>query len=313
MRLIHKKEIVLGEKVYQGIRGFPRSPSSNIAGIVFYPFTVSHFFYHFQIIAGTLFQALGFQQFTLALKKFKLLLQFIFYVSSYRHHVLPGGDEMGSRKYHDMSASSINFPGQGVKFNNPVYFIPKKVNANSFFPGRCRENLYYISPYPEMTSTESIIIALVMGFNQTAQQFFPTHLHSRTQRYGQFVVIIRSTQTIYTGYTGYNNDIAPFQERCGSRMAQLINFIINGGILFDISVSLRYISLRLVIIIIAYKILHCIFREELFEFRVELPGQSFIRRHNQSGALLLFDNFSHGKGFTGTSYSQQGLFPVTLI
>ncbi len=96
-------------------------------------------------------------------------------------------------------------------------------------------------------------------------------------------------------------------------MAQLINFIINGGILLDISISLRYIGLRLVVIIVTDKIFYGVFGKKLFEFRVELPGQGFIWCHNQGWALLLFNNLSHGKGFTGTSYPQEGLFPVTLI
>ena len=96
-------------------------------------------------------------------------------------------------------------------------------------------------------------------------------------------------------------------------MAQFINFIINRGILLNIGISLGHIGLRLVVIIITDKIFYSVFGKKLFKLRVELPGQGLVGCHDQGWALLLLNNLSHGKGFTGTSYPQEGLFLITFI
>ncbi len=83
-------------------------------------------------------------------------------------------------------------------------------------------------------------------------------------------------------------------------MAQFFYFLVNGAVLFDVSVCIGNIGLRLVVIIIAYKILHRIIGEKLLKFRTKLGGKGFIVGQHQGGAVYLLYNIGHGKGFTGT-------------
>ena len=78
-------------------------------------------------------------------------------------------------------------------------------------------------------------------------------------------------------------------------MPQLIDLLIDGGILFNINIRLRYISLRLVIIIIADKVLHGIVWEKFLKLAAKLRSQNFIRSHDQRGSLETSDNVGHGK------------------
>ncbi len=95
-------------------------------------------------------------------------------------------------------------------------------------------------------------------------------------------------------------------------MAQIIDFIIYGRIFFNIRIRGRHVGFRLIIIIITDEIFHRIFRKELFEFCIKLSGQRFIGSHHQGRPLHLLDDFGHGKSFTGTGHSQQGLLLVTF-
>ena len=69
------------------------------------------------------------------------------------------------------------------------------------------------------------------------------------------------------------------------------------------------IGFGLIIIIIRNKILDRVFREELFEFRIELCGESLIMRHNQRGHLQLLDNGCNGKRLARAGRAEQHLIP----
>ena len=61
-------------------------------------------------------------------------------------------------------------------------------------------------------------------------------------------------------------------------VAQAVNFVVNCGIFFDISISTGDIGLRLVIIEVANEIMDFVIREKLAKFRVKLCGKSLIMR-----------------------------------
>src|SRR3990167_8926089 len=96
-------------------------------------------------------------------------------------------------------------------------------------------------------------------------------------------------------------------------MAQAVNFLVNGGLFFNVSVSLRNISFGLIVIVVRDKIMHGVFRKELLEFAVELGGQSFIMGNYQGGFLNFFYNAGHGKSFARAGYAQQSLVAVAVF
>lgn len=63
-------------------------------------------------------------------------------------------------------------------------------------------------------------------------------------------------------------------------MAQFVDFIVYSAVLFNISISRRNICLRLIIVVIAYKVFNSVFGKKLLEFRAELCGKRFIVGEN---------------------------------
>ena len=64
------------------------------------------------------------------------------------------------------------------------------------------------------------------------------------------------------------------------------------GILGDVGVRRRHISLGLVVVVVGDKILHCVVWEEFFEFAVELCRQSLVMGDDQRGLIQLLDGRS---------------------
>ena len=81
-------------------------------------------------------------------------------------------------------------------------------------------------------------------------------------------------------------------------MAQFIYFVVYRKVFFYIRVGLRNVRFGLIIIVVRNKIFNPVFREKFAQFVAKLRGERFVVRYNQSGALNVLNNVSHGKSFT---------------
>ena len=67
------------------------------------------------------------------------------------------------------------------------------------------------------------------------------------------------------------------------------------------------------VIIIGYKVLNRVLREELFKLRIELPRQGLIVCDHQSRNVQLGDDVRHGKGLAGARNTKQSLALVAFL
>ena len=90
-------------------------------------------------------------------------------------------------------------------------------------------------------------------------------------------------------------------------MAELVNFLIDIGVFFDIGVGAGDIRFWLVVVVIRHKIFDGVVRKEFFELRVELGGQRFVVGEYQSRPAVLLDEIRHGEGLARTGHAEQHL------
>ena len=86
-----------------------------------------------------------------------------------------------------------------------------------------------------------------------------------------------------------------------------LDFLVDGGILFDIGVGGGDIRFRLVIIVVGDKVLDRAVRKELAKLGAELRGQRLVVRDDQRWALHALDDGGHRIGFARTGDAQQYL------
>ena len=278
-----------------------------MTGIVFDARTEAHFSEHFQIIIRALLQSLRFQKLVLSFELRQALLQLLFNPLNGELHFFGRGDIMRRGENRDMVSCPDDFACQHIYFRNTVDFIPEKFHTNGMLRRADRENFDHIPTDTKRTSFKIQIIAVILHFHQSAQDFIPVLLHAGAQGKHHAVVFLRVTQAINTGNAGNNNNILSLHQRRRGGMAQLINFIIDRGILFDIGIRTGYIRLRLIIVIIADEILHRIFGEKLLQLVIKLCRKGFIVRNDQGRLLDFLNDICHGKGFARTCNPQQGL------
>src|SRR5699024_12817970 len=72
--------------------------------------------------------------------------------------------------------------------------------------------------------------------------------------------------------------------------------------LFRSLILRRYISLRLIVVVVGDKKLDPVIWEEVAKLSVKLSSECLIVAHHQCRALFLINNISNGTCFTGTGY-----------
>ena len=93
-------------------------------------------------------------------------------------------------------------------------------------------------------------------------------------------------------------------------MAQLVDLVVDGGVLLNIRVSRWNVGLRLVVIIIGNEIFNGVFGKEFLELRAELGGQRLVVGQHKGRPVDARDDVGHGEGLARTGDAQQRLVMV---
>ena len=90
-------------------------------------------------------------------------------------------------------------------------------------------------------------------------------------------------------------------------MAQALDLVVDGGVLFDEGVRVGDVRLRLIVVIVGHEVFHGIFREEGPELLAQLGRQGLVVGQHQGGPLDPLDDLGHGVGLTAAGDAQQHL------
>ena len=207
----------------------------------------------------------------------------------------------------------FNFPCENINLCNTVNFITKKLHPHCRICIICRIDFHHVPSHPEGSTVKVSFIPVILNINQFSDDFIPVLLHSWPKRDDHILIVIRTSNSINTGYAGNNDNISPLAQRRRRRKTEFVNFIVYRRILGNVCVRRRHVGFRLIVVIVGYKILHCVLREEFLKLTVQLCCKCFIVRKYQSWLIKLGDNIRHGEGLTGACDTQQSLELVAFL
>ncbi len=124
------------------------------------------------------------------------------------------------------------------------------------------------------------------------------------------VIRFRRADAVDAGDGGDDDDVAAFEEGARGAHPEFVELVVDGGFLVDVNVGGGNVSFGLVKIVIADEIFDGVFGEERFELVVELRGECFVVREDESGPVAGFDQLGHRKCFAGTGDAEQYLVLV---
>ncbi len=212
-----------------------------------------------------------------------------------------------------MLQKSLELPGERIDFRDAVDLVAEKFHPDGGVVRLCGKNFHHIAVHAEFVSHKIDVVPLVLDFDQLFQKLVPVFLHPGPQGNHHGAVIDRVAQAVNAGNAGNNNDIPPLRKGRSGRMPQLVDFVVDGGILFNIGVCRRNIGLRLVIIVVADEILDGVLREKFPKLGTELGRQRFVVGENERRAVHPRDHVRHSKRFSGARHAQQRLLFVAAL
>ena len=307
MGLVHDDQKIIRKIVEQRTRWLPRCGTHEMAGIVLDPGAESSLPHHLHVKVCPLSDPLCLQELILTFKEGYLLLHLCKNILSRTHHLFLRNDIVGCREDRHMFQLCLHLSGQRLDLHDPVHLVPEELDPVRLTSGVCRKYFQHISSHTETSSFKIHLISCILDIDQFVDHFISVFFHSRAQRDHHVLIIDRASQTIDTRYRSYNDHIIPLRKGRCRRMAQLIDLIVDRGVLFNISIRRRHIGLRLIVVVIGYKVFHRIIWEKLLHLRIKLCCQRLIVRDHKRWLIQLLDHVRHRKCFTGSSHTEQCL------
>ena len=257
--------------------------------------------------------ALGLDEFALALEELHLVSHLGEDVFDGFIHDFRVDDVVGGRVDGGMLQNSGHFAGEGVDLADAVDLIAKVFDADGVLGLTRREDLHGVSADTELGSDEVDVVTLVVQFDELFEQRVSRVLHAGPQRDDHVFVVDGRTDGVDAGDRRHDDDVSPFTQSQGGRVAHLVDFVVNGRVFFNIGVGGRDIRLRLVVIVVRDEVLDRVVREQFLELRTQLTRQSLVVGQDQRGAIGLRDDVRHREGLAGAGDALQRLLFIALV
>ena len=90
-------------------------------------------------------------------------------------------------------------------------------------------------------------------------------------------------------------------------MAELVDLVVDEGVLFDIDILARDVRLGLVVVVVRDEIFHRVVREKFPEFGAELRRKGLVVRQHQRRSVHPGDHVCHGEGLSRAGDSEEHL------
>ena len=313
MALIDEDEGVLGQVFHQRRRRLTRFPAREMAGVVLDPRAVPHLLHHFDIEMGPLLQPLRLQELVFRIQFAEPLSQFhadvtdrLFQIVLRRHVVTARIDRRAAEPL-DL------LPPEGIDDGDRLDRIAEEFHPDRPFLFIGRKDLHDVPPDAEGPPVEIDVVPLVLNLDQAGEDRIPRDLHPLFEQEEHPVVGLRRTETVNARDAGHDDHVTPFEEIVRRRVAELVDLIIDRGVLLDVGVRTGDVGLRLVVIVVTDEVRDGIFRKEGLELPVELGGKGLVVGDDEGGSIDGGDHVRHREGLPGTGHPEEDLMLLSFL
>ena len=230
-------------------------------------------------------------------KELDLLPHLFFNVVHRARHFFLGRDVVRRRVDGHMLHHALGHAGNGVDLGNPVDFVAEKLDADGAPCPVGGVNFERVSPDAEGISREVHVVALVADIRQAAHELVPLARLAGAQADDHVFIVDWVAQTVDARDRAYDDHVPALGKRGGRRVAQALDFVVDGGVLFNIRVRVRDVRLGLIVVIVGDEVFDGVFREKLAELRTELRGKRFVVREHERRAVQLRNDVCHRERF----------------
>ena len=198
-------------------------------------------------------------------------------------------------------------PGERVEELQHLHLVVEHLDAQRQLGVLGREHVDGVAAHTEGAAREVGVVALVLHGHQLLEQVALCETVALAQHQPHLEVVGRVADTVDARDAADDDGVTSLQQRLGGRQAQLLDVLVDGGILLDEEITLRHIGFRLVIVVVRDEVLDGIFRKEVAHLGVELRRQGLVGCQHQRRPPQPGDDVGHGVGLARTRHAQQRL------
>ena len=200
-----------------------------------------------------------------------------------------------------------------IYLRNALDLVAEKLYLQGYLVVFDGDYLHDVAAHAERGALQVEIAAVVLDLDKPVDQLVPVLSHAFAQRDRHAEIFHRRAQAVNAGHGGDDDDVPALAERTRRRIAQTVDLVVDGHILFDVSVAARDICLGLIIIVIGDEILHSVFGEKFAELVAKLRRQSLVVRDDESGSVQPLDDVRHGEGLAAARDAEQDLGAKSVL
>ena len=213
------------------------------------------------------------------------------------------GQEVGRREHRESGDLADLLLSQVVEFVESDDDIALEQDPVERLAGAL--NIDRAAADPEAATLKLGVIAGILEADQMVQEGLSADRFSLSQDEGVLAVLLRRAETIDAAHRRNDQHVPSRQERLGRPVAELVDLLVDRGVLLDVEVDLGDVGFRLVIVVIADEIFDGVPREERPELAHELRGECLIVGDDQRRPLKLLDYVGHRERFAGAGHTEQ--------
>ena len=138
------------------------------------------------------------------------------------------------------------------------------------------DNLQHVAMHAKTAACELKIVPGILDFHQALNQLVAAYAHAGTHAHHHTLILAGIAHGIDAGNAGNDDYVLALAHGGGGGVAQAVNLLVDGGVLFNVGIGGGDVGFRLVVIVIAYKVLHRALRKEGAQLAAKLGRQGFV-------------------------------------
>ena len=311
--LVDEHQRILGKVVQQGRRRLPRLAAGEVPGVVLNAVAVAELAHHFHVEPCALGQALCLQELAKLSKFLRAHFEFLgdgaqrTQLPLSGHHVVAGGiDRNALVGLQDLTQKRVDL-------RERVDLVAPKLDAVGVvvIGG---EDLDRVAHHAEHAALQRRSVAPLVEHLDQLSRYRLARLDVAPLEHQQHSVVgVRGAEAVDAAHAGDDQAVPPLEEGLRRREAQLVEVVVDGGLLLDVGVAGWHVSFRLVVVVVAHEVLDGVPGEEALELVVELGSQGLVVREHERRALRRLDHLGHGVRLPRPRDAQQDLVGLAVL
>lgn len=126
-----------------------------------------------------------------------------------------------------------DFARHRVDFTKSVDLVAEKFHTNCRF-ARGRHNIDDVPANTEIVAFKRDVVPVIADGNEPARKLVNGNPHAGTQRQNELLIFLGVSERIDAGHARNDDHVPSFKQSGGRAVAEPVDLIVDGGILFNI-------------------------------------------------------------------------------